>query len=133
MPPMLMKHDVDPREEILREMGDLTGFHIQNNQVLVRVYERPKQTRAGIHLPDQVRQEDQYQGKAALVLLAGPTAFLEDVEKGYWLNEQPVPKIHDWILMRASDGWPVMVQGKLCRMLTDTAVRMVIPAPDMVW
>lgn len=130
MPPMLMKHDVDPREAILAET-DLTGFHVQNNQVLVRVYERPKITRSNIHLPDQTRGEDQYQGKAALIIAVGPVAFIADPEKGYWLGE--VPKLHDWVVFRPSDGWPINVNGKLCRMLTDTAVRMVIPAPDVVW
>lgn len=131
MPPMLMKHEEDPRVEMLRELGDISGYHVQNNQVLVRVYERPKMTRSGIHLADRTREEDQYQGKAALIVAVGPAAFDPDNNQGYWRGV--VPKLHDWIALRPSDGWPINVNGKLCRMITDGAARMIIPAPDVVW
>ena len=132
MPAMLMKHDDDPRTQIWKDLGDLSDFHVYNNQCLVRVYERPEKTKSGILLTRQTRDEDKHQGKAALIIKIGPSAFDPDNDQGWWSGERN-PHIGDWIAVRPSDGWPITINGQLCRMLTDTAVRMLIPAPDAVW
>ena len=44
MPAMLMDHDVDPRQKLLEEMGDISKVEVFNNQILVAVYLRPEKT-----------------------------------------------------------------------------------------
>ena len=51
----------------------IDGIDVLFNQVLIAVYERPKVTASGIHLPDQSTDEDRYQGKVGLVLKRGQT------------------------------------------------------------
>lgn len=131
MPQMAMVHPVDPREQLLNDIGDISGFEIYNTQVLLGIYERPEFTKGGIALPQKYRQEDQYQGKAMLILAIGSAAFTEGDEN--WRGGAEPPKVGDWIAIRPSDGWPISINGKLCRMITTGAVRMKIPAPDAIW
>ena len=53
MPPMIMAHEVDPKQKLLKEIGDLSKVEIFNNQVLVAVYIRPQKTKSGIYLSDK--------------------------------------------------------------------------------
>jgi len=130
MPAALMKHDTDPRTEIWNKIGDLTKFQVMHNNVVVAVYERPEKTRSGVFLPDQARDEDRFQGKAALVVAKGPTAFKSS---DGWDFDSVKIAVGDWVAIRASDGWNVTVNGKLCRMIPDTAIRAKIASPDTVW
>jgi len=130
MPPMTMKHETDPKKELLAKLGDLSGVEIYNNAVLVATYVRPSKTDKGILLPDQYVAEDQYQGKAALIIKMGPDAFNDP--SGAWFSGASL-KVGDWIALRPSDGWPISVNGVPCRMLDDTAVRLKIDRPDRVW
>lgn len=139
MPSMLMKHDVDPAKVILDKIGSLEGFELFGNQVLVGVYERPEKgkdikradgTVANLFLPDQTRNEDRYQGKAALVLMKGPTAFVNDHNydfKGMTVNKG------DWVSIFVSDGRQIVINGQLCRIVEDQYIRLKIPAPDAVF
>ena len=126
----LMKHDVDPKKELLDKLGALAGIEVYNNAVLVATYVRPAKTDKGILLPDQYRSEDQYQGKAALIVKMGPDAFKDP--SGRWFADADLA-VGDWIALRPSDGWSVSINGVPCRMLEDTAVRMKIDRPDRVW
>ncbi len=126
---MAMKHDTDPKVELLKKLGDITGFKVYNNQVAVCIYERPKQTKGGILLTDAQRDEDRYQGKAALIIMTGPVAFAS--ANGYFTDGGPA--VGDWIAIRPSDGWPIQINGVLCRMLVDEQVKLRIPSPDSVY
>jgi co-chaperonin GroES (HSP10) len=130
MPPMTMDHDVDPKQKLLQELGDISGYEIFNNQVLVAVYIRPQKTKSGIYLSDKTVDEDRYQGKVGLLVGMGPAAFQD--EGGQWFNDASFT-LHDWLVFRPSDGWSITVNGVLCRMLSDTQVKMRIPAPDAAW
>ncbi len=130
MPFMIMKHEVDPAKAILDEIGDLSNVEVFNNQLLVAVYIRPEQTKSGILLPGQTRDEDKYQSKVGLVLKKGPSAF-EDTS-GEWFKDVDI-NVNDWIIMRSSDGWSITVNGILCRMLDDMNVRGRVDHPDRVW
>lgn len=130
MPFMIMKHEVDPAKAILDEIGDLSTVEVFNNQLLVAVYIRPEQTKSGILLPGQTRDEDKYQSKVGLVLKKGPSAF-EDTS-GEWFKDVDI-NVNDWIVMRSSDGWSITVNGILCRMLDDMNVRGRVDHPDRVW
>ena len=130
MPHMLMTHEVDPKEKILEEIGDIRGLDIYQNQILCAVYVRPEKTKSGLYLTDANRDEDKIQGKVGLLVKLGPIAF--DDTSGQWFQGVDVD-LNDWIVFRPSDGWSVTVNGVLCRMIEDVNVRGKIPHPDMVW
>lgn len=129
---MQMQHYVDPVEEIQERIGDLSEIIVPFNKLLVGIYMRPNLTKSGIVLPDQVRDEDRYQGKAGVILKKGPMAFKDDDHvKFHGLN----PDVGDWIAFRPSNGMKIDIRSKdgHCILLSDTQVELVIPAPDMVF
>lgn len=130
MPHMVMEHDVDPGEKLIAELGDLSNIEIFNNQILVAVYIRPQKTKSGIYLSDKTVDEDRYQGKVGLLVKMGPEAFRD--ENGQWFADEKF-SLHDWLVFRPSDGWNITVNGVLCRMLSDTQVKMRVPTPDVAW
>ena len=130
MPHMLMSHDVDPAKVIMNKVGKLDDFVLYGNKVLIGVYERPKVTKSGIHLADVTRKEDQYQGKAGLILKKGPSAFVDD--ENYSFRGQNVA-VGDWVAIFVSDGRSIVVNGQLCRIVDDQHIRLKIPAPDVVF
>lgn len=130
MPPMKMHHEKDPKEVIFEKIGDLSTIGVCYSQVLLGIYVRPKVTKSGIHLADVSVDEDLWQGKAGLVLKLGPLAF-KDTES---VNFQGFKvEVGDWVVIRSSDGWPLNVHTQSCRMVSDTAIRMLIQDPDEVF
>jgi co-chaperonin GroES (HSP10) len=129
MPAMLMHHEVDPRDELFDKLGDITEFEVFNDMVLLAIYERPLMTKSGIALPDSTRDEDQHQGKAAMVIKLGPIANMAAGrdQRGDTL------KVGDWVAIRPSDGWPIRVNKVFCRMINEKGIHLRIPAPDAVW
>ena len=127
---MKMEHVGDPREQIGNAIGDLSKVDIFFNWVLVAVYKRPEKTKSGIYLTDDSRKEDEYQVKAGLVLKKGVQAFVDDANTSF--QGQNV-NVGDWVVIRPSDGWQVMINGVLCRMVQDVQVRLRIESPDVVF
>jgi co-chaperonin GroES (HSP10) len=123
-----MQHELEPRLKLLKELGDLSGIELFHNQLLVAVYLRPGKTKSGILLAEQTLSEDRFQSKLGLVVKKGPQAFISG---GEW--QFPDIELHDWILFRPSDGWNITINGVLCRILTDTAVKGRISSPDLIW
>jgi co-chaperonin GroES (HSP10) len=130
MPAMLMEHDVDPRQKLLDDIGDISKVEVFNNQILVAVYLRPEKTKSGLYMPDAHRDEDKYQSKVGLVLKKGPMAF--DDNTGQWFNGITI-NANDWIVFRPSDGWSITINGIICRMIDDVNVRGRVDHPDRVW
>lgn len=137
MPAMLMSHSEDPADTIRKRIGTaLDGMTIFGNQVLIAVYERPKVTKSGIHLADQTIQEDQWQGKAGLVLALGPSAFVSD--SAYDFRNQSVTP-GDWVTIFVSDGRKLTIQNpktgekQLVRLVEDHHIRLKMLQPDYVW
>jgi len=130
MPYMVMDHDVDPKKKLKQEVGDISEIEIFNNQILMAVYIRPEKTKSGIVLPGQTREEDKYQSKVGLVLKKGPAAFIDETEG--WFKDIEI-KEDDWLVFKPSDGWGIVVNGVMCRMIDDTLVRGRIQHPDKVW
>jgi co-chaperonin GroES (HSP10) len=131
MPFMPMQHDEDPAHTINKVVADvLPHIHIYGNYILLGIYIRPEKTKTGIILTNHTRDEDKHQGKAALVLKKGPTAFVSD--HNYDFQGQDV-KVGDWVSVWVSDGRQVTVNGQLCRLVEDQHIRMKIPAPDLVF
>lgn len=127
-----MLHEKDPKQVLLDKVGPVADrLNILNTQVLVAVYIRPEKTKGGIIWTDTTRDEDRHQSKVGLILKKGPTAFVEGEEKK-WFGDITFNN-HDWIVFRPSDGWPVTINGVLCRMIEDVSVKMQIPHPDDVY
>ena len=127
---LLMQHDVDPAEAIWKQVGNLKDFEIFGNYVLVGIYERPEKTKSGLIITDGTRKEDEHQGKAALVLKKGPSAFVSD--HNYDFKDQNV-EIGDWIAIFISDGRKVVINKQLCRLVEDHHIRLKIKSPDTVY
>jgi co-chaperonin GroES (HSP10) len=122
-----MVHEVDPRDELLRQLGNLNDIKIFNNWILLAVYKRPEKTVGGIIISEQTRKEDEYQGKVGLVVKKGPLAFVDDSQTTFAGQNLD---LGEWVVFRTSDGWALEVHGVLCRMIQDTQVRLAVPNPD---
>lgn len=135
MPHMEMVHDKDPRQAIydkigMKKLGVLPGFRLHGNRVLVGIYERPEKTKSGLYLADTTRKEDEHQGKAALVLMKGHSAFKSDEHFSFGPdNVEP----GEWISLWVTDGRKKIINGQLCRVIRDQDINMVIPSPDSVF
>lgn len=136
MPSVVMMHEEDPRDALLRKVGELPDDIVWKNQVLCAVYERPDvKTRGGLLLPDSNREEDRFQGKVALIIKLGPDAFVDD-EKWTFKHKGVVG---DWIWFRTSESHAFTLntefasKGILCRVIDDDQIRGRLPHPDMIW
>lgn len=132
MPAAVMFHEKDPRDVLLEKIGDVSGFEVFHNQVLVAVYIAPQKTAGGIWRPDNNVDEDRHQSKIGLIVKTGDKAFASD-SKWSWPEDMGVG---DWVYFRVSDGWNLTVNGNrenLCRMLDDVDIRGRLQHPDQVW
>lgn len=130
MTQLAMDHSVDPKEKIMQEIGDISGFKLLNNQILLAVYIRPEKTKSGLYLSERYRDEDRFQSKVGLLVGHGPSAFKE--ESGEWFNNNEF-KIGDWLVFRPSEGWNITVNGVLCKIMADTQIKGIADNPDRVW
>ena len=127
---MKMEHKEAPEDVILKQIGDISDYELFHNRILVGVYQRPKKTAGGIHLPDQITKEETFQGKVGIVLKVGPGAFVDDqLNKFHGMSV----KEGDWVVFRTSDGWPALIHGVLCRHLEDAHIVARVPSPDQVY
>lgn len=133
MPAMLMAHEKDPKDVLLESLGDFDVVEMFNNQVLLAVYQRPKNvtTKGGLHLPESTLDEDKYQSKVGLLIKTGSSAFVDD--NGVWFKGMKFNPLEDWLVFRPSDGWSLTVNGVLCRVVSDVNIRGRVAHPDNVW
>lgn len=134
MPVMKMQHDEDPAEVIFKKVGmksgEIPGFELMSNRVLLGLYVRPEMTRGGIALPQTTRAEEKFQGKAAVVLALGPSAFVSD--SNFDFQGQSL-KVGDWVSLWVTDGRAININGADCRVIRDQDITMKIPSPDHVY
>lgn len=129
MPNVAMLHEIDPKAEILKRLGNtLDGFDILNNEVLLVTYMRPKTTTGGIILTDRVLDEDKYQGKTGLVVKIGPSCDFPTV---------PIA-LYDWVMIRTSDSLALELLGPDnkridVRLVMDKFIRVKLSNPQLVW
>lgn len=119
----------DPKQAILDNAGDLSGVEIMGDMILIGIYFQPGKTKGGIYLPDSVVSEDAFQGKAGLVLKWGPNAFMDEDGELY---EQRV-NVGEWCVFKVGDAWSVQINKCPCRLVRDTAIKMKIQKPDIVF
>lgn len=128
---MKMVHAEDPKEKLLKEIGDIPPNLVNLNKVLVAIYRRPEKTMGGIILTDRANDEDVWQGKVGLIVAMGPKAFEDDeTTKFHGLRYD----VGDWVWFRASDGLACQVNGVPCRIF-DAEGKFIgsLPDPDCVW
>jgi co-chaperonin GroES (HSP10) len=130
MATMKMVHTVDPAQEIVEGVGDLSGHRLLFSSLLIGIYQRPEKTAGGVILTDRFRGEDEYQGKTGLVLKKGPRAFVDDGDVKF--HGENV-NVGEWVWYRPSDGFAVTINGQKCRCIQDVHIKGVAPAPDTVW
>jgi len=120
----------DPKQALMDAVGNLSGFDIFHNQILVAIYVRPEKTSGGIIRPEGNVGEDEYQGKVGLVVKKGPTAFLNTEEEDF--QGQNV-EVGDWVVFRVGDGWQLTIRDTACRILSDRTIRMRIKNPGDIF
>lgn len=131
MPAAYMDHGgKDPAQLITSKIGNLSDVEVFYNKVLCGIYVRPEKTVGNVFLPDSIRDEDLYQGKAAIVLKVGPTAFVDDGQAKF--NGQNISP-GDWIVFRPSNGLKMKINKTDCVLLQDVQIELRIPAPDVVY
>jgi co-chaperonin GroES (HSP10) len=125
-----LHHVADPKQEMLDAIGDISSVEVFHNQILVQVYIRPNKTASGLFLSDKTRDEDRFQGKSGLVLKKGPLAFVDD-EANKFAGQNV--NVGDWVFYRVSDGFPITINGQLCRLLEEVHIKGRISEPDAVY
>lgn len=147
MPQLKLKHDRDPKEVLLEEVGDVSGFVLVRNDCLIAMYERgdasdtsigqvsARQTESGLWVADKSLKDDKYMGKVGLVLSVGPDAFVSDDKVRFYTaaNGDPLIQEGDWIVFRPQDGWPVQINGKSCRVVADYHIKARVDHPDLAY
>lgn len=144
--PLQLLHDVDPKQEIVRDSSELLdSFQIRPYDVLLVMYQRElisgdKRLRSGIFLSDNgagTLREDSYQGKVGLVMKVGSLAFTDTTDHKW---EGYMPKVGDWVVINVGDTFgfelPAAVgktTGRKVRIVDENLVRAIVPEPDVVW
>lgn len=124
-----MLHEEDPKELILKKLGDISGLNIYGARVLVATYIRPERKKSGLILTSSVREEDKFQGKCGLVIKLGPLAF-KDTEKLDFTDSRA--NLGDWVVYRPMDGVAQSVNGVHCRLLDDIEINGDVNHPDLL-
>lgn len=131
------------KRDILAKIGDVSGFEIAQNEILLAIYQRPETTSSGIIQVAQTLKEDIYQGKVGLVVKIGEHCQF-DREDPYTNIKAGIPiSLHDWVVVRPSDTWALDINMKsdtlshkdyvACRLVRDKDIRAKIPHPGVIW
>lgn len=118
------------KDTVLAKLGDLSHFQVLSSLVLVCVYVEPEKTKGGIIRPSKNVDESRYQGKCALVLKLGPTAFKYD---GSYNWEGPKPETGNWVFFRTSDAWDLDINGVACRLIDSDRIKGIVADPTVIY
>lgn len=133
MPYMKVYHEVDPKQKLLDDIGDISQHEVFGTNILVAVYQRPTTTMLGgkkFDLTPKTVEEDKYQSKVGLVIAKGPSAFKDP--DGLFFGDSEI-KLHDWVIIPASAVKSLLVNGVMCRLMKDTLVDMRVADPDAIY
>lgn len=141
--PAAKQKELDPKQEILDKLGDVSEAVIAQNEVLIAMYMRPEKTAGGIIMPHQNLREDRYQGKVGLVVKIGEACRFQRTNSVTGVTYGIPVDLHDWVVVRTSDTWSLDINPNpnvsdpnaftLCRLVFDDQIRMKVPHPGMVW
>lgn len=119
----------DPKEAIVKQVGDLSGVRVLKDDVLIGTYIRPEKTSGGIIRPDVNVEEDVWQGKVGLILKFGLDAFIDTDDYKF----TTVPEAGDWVVYFIGDAKALTVNGYPCRLIRDVSIRMIIDDPQIAF
>ncbi len=126
----LIANSKNPRVDIVKAVGPLTGVSVKFNWVLVGTYIRPEKTAGGIIRPHINVAEDEWQGKVGLVLKLGSMAFQDDEET---LFKGEKVEVGDWAVYHVGDARSMNINGYPCRMIRDSSIRMTVDDPNIIF
>lgn len=136
------------KKQIFKDLGSLTDFQLLDDDILVATYvdsqvassgQRPDGSKWELIKPQNSTAEARYQGKAALVVGKGPTAFR------YYNNGQPYEgksvEIGDWVVIHPSDGREIFLKDPrkpgneyvACRRIHWSSILMRVDDPRRVY
>ncbi len=131
-----VRHDVDPKQAILDQIGKIPEGLVQFSRILVAVYQPPivEKTAGGILMAQKIQEEDRlenlFQGKTGLCVALGPDCY-QDTEDLKFSGQKV--EVGDWVWFRPSDGMPCDVNEKFCRVFdAERFILGKLPHPDMV-
>lgn len=121
----------DPKQAILKAVGDISKERIQHCQVLVAISPGSKyHPGTRILKSDNAVMEDKWQGKVGLVLAVGPGAYQDTPQvKFYGQSVKP----GDWVLTQPSAGLELYIREVPCRLFEDVNIRIVVHDPEIYW
>lgn len=126
----------DPKAALYEALGDISGIEVLHDLVLVATYIEPATTPGGIIKPDQTLAENRFQGKGALILAMGPTAFKYS---DAFVYEGVKPQVGDWVLVRPSDGMELFkvdatgTAGTSCRLFSASRIMCRLRDPALIY
>lgn len=118
------------KQALLDAIGDISSVEIFTDLVLVATFIRSERRASGLLLPKENLQEDEYQGKACLVLKAGPHAYTEYADGTTDGGRNAT--VHSWVVVAIKDSWPLQINGVACRVVPYDKIRMRVSNPTMV-
>lgn len=121
----------EPKEfkTAVAKMIDVDAIDIYLNRILTIVYIGYEKTAGGIIKPTETKAEDIYQGKTALVLKVGPSAFMD--ADGWSFQGQRV-EAGDWITFKIGNSSQIEINKVACRIVEDRFVETRVRDPRMV-
>ena len=131
----------EQKQAVLAKVGDLSELTVLGDLVIVSLYVKPNRSKGGILFADKTVEEDRYQSKCGLVLQVGPTAFKYDGPYvwGKWTDADGIdhhatpPKVGDWVMFRAADGWDQDIKGIACRMVHSDLIKAIVTDPAVIY
>ena len=99
------------------------------NRVLCAAYISSERTKGGIIKPQDLVAEDVWQGKAALVLKCGLSAFVDTADitfNGFYVNPG------DWVTFKVGNSSQIEINGYPCRIVSDHYIESKVPDPRVV-
>jgi co-chaperonin GroES (HSP10) len=117
----------NPKQALIDSIGDIRGYSLLGQRILVATYLGREKTRGGIYLSEGSIAESRFQGKVGLVLKVGA-----GVPKPYIVD------VGDWVEYRASDGFEHFFvdksgAGTACRILDESMIIAKFDDPELVW
>lgn len=121
----------DPEEfkRIALEKINVDQVDVFLNRVLTIVYIGYERTAGGIIKPHDTKAEDIYQGKVALVLKVGPTAFVSDATHDF--HGMFVAR-GNWVTFRIGNSSQIEISKVPCRLVSDHYIELRVSDPRMV-
>lgn len=124
----------DLKKYISRERPDQDTITPTSGDVLICVYERPKEIDLGngkkLLTPDNYTRtaEDKFQGVVGLIVKVGPD-FGKHKRS---IALEPMPKVGDWVAFKTTDCIAFVLGERSMRLLEGQMIRMVLTDPDCI-